>query len=76
MHRHHEDKNFTYGARGIGPKYEEFYRWARTVSYRCTSEDWPWDYFRFTDPKDEEIFIEKWFSRFPHFYHKDDEADD
>lgn len=41
-----------YRCRGIGPKYEHFYIWCKYTSYRCTSEDWPWDYFVFDDPND------------------------
>ena len=42
-----------YRCRGIGRKYRHFYdKWVKTSSYRCTNEDFPWDYFVFDDPDD------------------------
>ena len=46
-----------YRCRGTGPKYEHFYVWAKYSSYRCTSSDWPWDYFVFDDPADHDRLI-------------------
>ena len=46
-----------YRCRGFGPKYEHFYLWAKHSSYRCTSTDWPWDFFVFDDPNDHDRLI-------------------
>lgn len=43
-----------YGCRGSGEKYKQFYIWLKDTSYRCTSTDWPWDYFVFEDVNDHE----------------------
>jgi hypothetical protein len=60
-----------YGCRGLGKDYSAFYAWVSTTSYHCTSDDWPWDYFIFKDPKDEEQFL----SRYSHLIdYQDDEA--
>lgn len=49
-----------YRCRGFGIKYRYFYdRWIKTTSYRCTSEDWPWDFFVFDDPNDHERLIQE-----------------
>jgi hypothetical protein len=48
-----------YRSKGIGKKYDELYRWIYTTSYKCTSEDMPWDYFIFQDPADHDRLIEK-----------------
>jgi hypothetical protein len=48
-----EDGIKHYRCRGIGPKYTKFYReWIPSSSYKPTGEDWPWDYFIFTNPED------------------------
>lgn len=53
------DDKIHYGCKGSGPRYIEFYEWIKTTSYKCTSEDFPWDYFIFEDPKDDaEILIQ------------------
>lgn len=50
-----------YGCRGIGPDYNEFYnKFLVGKSYKCISEDFPWDYFIFTDIKDEQEFLKKY----------------
>lgn len=55
-----EDGVRHYRCRGIGPKYTDFYRnWIPTSSYRCTGDDWPWDFFVFADPADHERLIAK-----------------
>jgi hypothetical protein len=52
-----DEKGIHYRARGIGPKYERLYRWLGKSSYRCTSVDWPWDFFMFDDPADHDRLI-------------------
>ena len=52
-----EDGSIHYRARGIGPKYSRFYEWLHKTSYRCTSTDWPWDFFVFDDPEDHQRLI-------------------
>jgi hypothetical protein len=53
-----EDGVILYGCRGTGKKYRDFYRnWIPKSSYKCTGEDWPWDYFVFTDPADHERLL-------------------
>jgi hypothetical protein len=55
-----EDGVRHYRCRGIGPKYTDFYHnWIPTSSYRCTGDDWPWDFFVFDDPADHERLIAK-----------------
>lgn len=51
------DGSIHYRARGIGPTYSRFYKWLDDTSYRCTSTDWPWDFFVFDDPKDHDRLI-------------------
>jgi hypothetical protein len=47
-----------YSCRGFGKTYNEFYKnWIPTSSYRCTLEDFPWDYFVFDDPADHERLL-------------------
>ena len=46
-----------YGCRGIGPRYQAFYAWVRTNSYKCIHDDMPWDYFVFVRHADEEEFL-------------------
>jgi hypothetical protein len=48
-----------YRSRGFGKKYDEMYRWIWTTSYKCTSDDFPWDYFIFQDPSDHDRLVEK-----------------
>ena len=49
-----------YGCRGHGKDYDDFYRWIHSTSYKCTSEDFPWDHFVFTNINDEQIFLSKY----------------
>lgn len=49
-----------YGCRGQGRDYDQFYASLAGTSYKCTREDWPWDYFYFTDIKDEQKFLKKY----------------
>lgn len=47
-----------YRCRGIGPTYDRFYQeWVPQSSYRCTGDDWPWDYFVFDDERDHAILL-------------------
>lgn len=47
-----------YGCRGIGQRYEDFYRnWISGSSYRCVRVDWPWDIFVFDDPIDHDRLV-------------------
>lgn len=48
-----------YQSRGIGEKYDELYRWLPKTSYKCTGEDFPWDYFVFDNPTDHDVLCEK-----------------
>lgn len=53
-----EDGTIRYRARGIGEQYRKFYHeWVPGSSYRCTSTDWPWDFFVFDDPKDHDRLL-------------------
>ena len=53
-----------YGCRGTGKDYDDFYgRFLNGKSYKCTSEDFPWDYFIFTDIKDEQRFLKEYSSK-------------
>ena len=49
-----------YGCRGFGETYKKFYEWLSTTSYKCTSNDWPWDYFIFTNYHDCAKLHEYW----------------
>ena len=49
-----------FGCRGVGENYSRFYAWLRTTSYKCTSDDFPWDYFIFTNPQDSVKLQEYW----------------
>ena len=50
-----------YGCRGIGKDYDEFYNnFLDGKSYECTSENFPWDYFIFTNIHDEQSFLAKY----------------
>lgn len=43
-----------YRCRGMGRDYMLFYGWiGRSRSYRCTHEDFPWDYFIIRDPEED-----------------------
>ena len=42
----------TYRSRGRGQKYNRLYKWLPTTSYKCIGEDFPWDYWIFTDEAD------------------------
>ena len=59
-HRYGKDMphGVAYECRGIGPTYKRFYEWLSTTSYRCTGEDWPWDFFVFDDAKDHDRMME------------------
>jgi hypothetical protein len=47
---------YRYGVRGIGPIYQEFYRWMRNhPTAGDDTDDWPWYYFAFADPVDDAI---------------------
>jgi hypothetical protein len=53
-----EDGTIRYRCRGIGKQYDRFYQeWVPGSSYRCTSTDWPWDFFVFDDPKDHDRLL-------------------
>lgn len=53
-----------YGCRGIGPDYNDFYsNFIRGTSYKSTSNDFPWDYFVFSDIADEQKFLKKYSSK-------------
>lgn len=52
-----DEGTIQYRARGIGPKYMKLYKWLDKSSYRCTSVDWPWDFFIFDDPADHDKLI-------------------
>jgi hypothetical protein len=42
-----------YRCSGAGYRYRKLYsEWFPTSSYRCTDEDFPWDYFVFDDSND------------------------
>lgn len=47
-----DDNKIHYRCRGTGAVYRSFYEWLKTTSYRCTHDDWPWDYFVFDNEKD------------------------
>jgi hypothetical protein len=49
-----------YGCRGMGPRYQEFYKWVRTNSYKCVGDDMPWDYFVFAAFADENEFLDNY----------------
>jgi hypothetical protein len=57
------------GSRGFrcrcqtGKTYLLLYEKLRKSSYKCVHEDFPWDYWIFTDKRDEDSFLEafKWF---------------
>ena len=43
-----------YGVRGVGPTCQKFYNWLGKRNTVDHSDDWPWDYFSFADPADDE----------------------
>jgi hypothetical protein len=53
-----------YGCRGTGPRYQAFYDWTRTHTYKCVHDDWPWDYFIILSHHDEADFLDKYTSDF------------
>lgn len=54
-----EDGLRHYRCQGVGPIYKHFYKeWVPKSSYRCTSIDWPWDFFVFDNPKDHDRLIQ------------------
>lgn len=56
-----ENGNIKYRCRGIGPDYMDFYlNWIPTTSYRCTSSDFPWDYFVFDNPEDHDRLLREY----------------
>ena len=59
-----ENRERHYGCRGIGKEYDEFYnKFIIGKSYKCIIDDFPWDYFYFTDINDEQKFLEKYSSK-------------
>lgn len=56
----YENEQKHFGCRGTGLIYKEFYQWVNTTSYRCTYQDWPWDYFVFDNKEDERLLEEKY----------------
>lgn len=61
-----------YGCRGTGKDYDDFYgRFLNGKSYKCTSEDFPWDYFIFTDIKDEQRFLKEYSSKIDYTLNED-----
>lgn len=65
-----------YEARGNGPKYRRLYEWLNKSSYRCTGDDWPWDFFVFDDPKDHERLLSSEFGKDIREYTLEDENED
>ena len=56
---HGDDGSKKYRCSGTGKKYTDFYRnWIPQSSYRCTSSDWPWDFFVFDNPDDHAKLIQ------------------
>ena len=54
-----DDGSIHYRCRGIGKTYRKFYEeWVPTSSYRCTSVDFPWDFFVFDNPADHDRLIQ------------------
>lgn len=49
-----------YGCRGTGPRYQAFYKWVRTKSYKCVQVDMPWDFFVFDTFADENEFLDNY----------------
>lgn len=47
-----------YGCRGMGPRYQAFYAWAHTHSYRCIHDDMPWDFFVILNMQEELEFLD------------------
>lgn len=58
IHWWREEDGIHYRCRGIGDKYMRLYNeWFPKSSYRCTSVDFPWDFFVFDNPKDHDRLI-------------------
>ena len=57
-----EDGSIRYGCRMTsGPRYKELYKWLQgSTSYVSSSEDFPWDFFYFKNPRDELEFITRY----------------
>jgi len=54
-----DDGSIHYRCRGTGETYRKFYEeWVPTSSYRCTSVDFPWDFFVFDNPIDHDRLIQ------------------
>jgi hypothetical protein len=49
-----------YGCRGIGETYRQFYTWLRDTPIVNERDDWPWHYFVFAKPEDEQNFVQLW----------------
>lgn len=65
-----DDGSTRYRCRGSGEVYKKFYQeWIPKSSYRCTSDDFPWDFFVFDDPADHDRLIQD----FPGDVFKDEE---
>ena len=60
IHWHDEENVEHFGCRGTGEHYCRFYEWLRTTSYKCTADDWPWDYFIFTNLQDSVTLHKQW----------------
>lgn len=48
-----------YRCQGSGSKYRRFYQWVKQTSYRCTGEDFPWDFFVFDDLDDHDLLVKE-----------------
>jgi len=54
-----EDGVRQYRCRGIGAKYNNFYRnWIPNSSYKCIGSDFPWDFFIFKNPEDHDKLLQ------------------
>jgi len=54
------DGKLVFGCRGTGDRYQEFYKWVDSTSYYCVHDDFPWDYFIFTEEADEQEFLKRY----------------
>lgn len=52
----------SWGVRGFGPTYDQFYEWFREKNFQLESDhaDFPWHYFTFAKPQDEQEMIDRW----------------
>lgn len=50
---------YQYRCSGGGEAYTKFYRWVDATSYRCTHDDFPWDYFVFDNPADHQKLLDE-----------------